>query len=389
MTDETGEIKVSEAIFGGDEVNATAACLRRSWITQGPQVEKFEHAFAEYLQAKPGRDAPLHAIACSSGTAALHLAVRACARIEEHHPERTSAHVPNLTFIATANAALYAGLTVHLHDVDLGDWCLDLKKLAVRLKAVESLGCGPSGGDLVLPVSIYDSRPYVSHPLHSLSPHMAIIEDLSQTLSPPRSPIATYSFYGSKIITTGEGGMVVTRSRDLANRVRLFRGQGQHVAGRYSHTVVGYNYRMTDLQASIGLAQLARADGFIARRREVINLYRKLLGGHGRISLQGGERSDGWMMGVVIHGLTTSIARVIADSLAQHGIETRPFFLPLHRQPAYAPLIEQGRIKLATAFSASDYLYEHGLCLPTHPGLTNNDVEHVCDRLLYAIDRVE
>lgn len=338
-------IRVSSSYFSGKEREYLNHCLSENWLSQGHYVRKFEEEFAEYVQAK-------YAISCSSGTAALHLAMLAL-----DVDNNTNVVVPALTYVATANAAKYCGANIRFVDVLESSWCVDSEDLLLSYK------------DVLVSIDLYDA---VSR-ARFINCHE--VADRSESLLPlGSSTIATYSFYGNKIISCGEGGMVATNSKELADKIKLYRGQGATTPGKYHHSVVGYNYRMTDMQAAVGLAQLEQIEEKLALRRSIIDRYRKNLSLNKDITLQGGERASGWMMAVLMPEAADRDA--IAEKLLKDfQVETRPFFEPLPSLPMYA-----GEIPPVAANVAG-----RGLCLPTHERLSIVDVDYVCESLNEAI----
>lgn len=229
-----------------------------------------------------------------------------------------------------------------------------------------SRGVESSSRVLVVSVDLYDSTPQLDQ---------AGIQDLAHNPTGKQFGIAAaHSFYASKIIACGEGGMITTNDQGLADLARLYRGQGAAFLGRYNHLVVGYNYRMTDLQAAIGLAQLERLPEILARRREVVDRYRSNLSGTA-ITLQGGERASGWVCAVLLP--ENADRDLIATRLHDAGIETRPFFEPLHTLPPYIDC--EGDCPVAESIA------KRGLCLPTHTLLSDNQIDYVCEKLVEAI----
>ena len=198
--------------------------------------------------------------------------------------------------------------------------------------------------------------------------------------------LATFSFYGNKVLTTGEGGMVVTDDARLAERVRQIKGQGMDPNRRYWFPILGFNYRMTNLAAAIGVAQLEAADWHLKRRHEVAAQYRRRLGNLPGIRMQFEQprvRPAHWMMTVVLEGASAARRDAVMAALAEAGIETRPVFHPMHRLPMYR---DQGE---ARAFPVADAVADAGISLPTFAALTEEDVAFVCERLADAVRRVK
>lgn len=343
-------IPVSSSRLGGNEQKYVLDCLSRNWLTQGYYVQRFEEAMSAWTGRK-------FALACSSGTAALHLAIKAS------RSHGISIVIPALTYIATANAVQYCTEVkdIRFCDVDKLSWC-------ARPKDVQF-------PEFVLGVDLYDAIWTPRYPAYKYPFGLDASE--SHITSEP-ALFSTFSFYGNKLISTGEGGMVLTDDEELARLIKLYRGQGQTTPGDYHHSVVGYNYRMTDLQAAVGLAQLEQVDNFIARRREIINRYRYNLKGDDRFTFQGGQRANGWMFALLLPPYE-SIDRVRVELLQKKDIETRPFFRPI---PSLPPYFEPD---WKDKYPVSAELYERGLCLPTHVNLTDQDVDYVCECLMEIV----
>jgi perosamine synthetase len=214
---------------------------------------------------------------------------------------------------------------------------------------------------------------------------LAVVEDAAEAHGARASgrpvgavgAIGAFSFYGNKIITTGEGGMVVTDDAELAERTRLLKGQGQAFDRTFWHPVIGYNYRMTNIEAAIGLAQLERLAENLARRRDIAARYRSRLSRIEAVAPQGsaeGTNSANWLVGVTLPVRSATERDRVSARLAESGIETRPFFYPIHTMPPYAA-------DNAGTLPISEDLSRRGICLPTWAGLTDDDVDRVCECL--------
>ena len=249
-------------------------CLESTWISSnGSYIDRFERGFAEYCGVQ-------HALSCANGTVALHLALLALGI-----GPGDEVICPTLTYVATANCVSYCGATPVFVDSELETWNIDPERVIeaftprTRAIIVVHLYGHPAKMDVLLDAARERG--------------IAVIEDAAEAhgalyngrVVGGLGDIATFSFYGNKILTTGEGGMVVTDDDELASRVRLLKGQGQDPARRYWFPVVGFNYRMTNIAAAIGLAQLENVDWLVARRRENLLWYRELLGENSRLVL--------------------------------------------------------------------------------------------------------
>lgn len=346
-----------------------ADCVDRNWLSQGVYVERFERAFAERLGSQ-------YATSCSSGTAALHLAMIAAGVTKD-----TDVIVPAMTYVATANAAHYCGARVWFCDVDHDTWVMT--QSTVR-ETTDRFGLI---NPYIVPVHLYGSASCVDG-------SNVIVDSSHLMLSFSHNPLSicsAFSLYASKIIGCGEGGMIATDSEEINRICRLYRGQGMSkglgspfLHGNYWHDHIGHNYRMTDMQAAVGLSQLEVLDETLDLRSAVLDRYAKNLGNMRGVTTQAGrgsskESSAGWIQGIALdHG----IDRVkVSELLYADGIETRPLFTPLHHLPPYS-----GSDVFEICPVSSD-LFERGLCLPTYPGLSLDLVDYICDKLDNAIER--
>lgn len=349
--------------LGGNELAYLMQVIRDGRITQGKWVEDFERGIAAYSDTK-------YAVATTSGTTALHLALRAA---DVGPGDRVI--VPALTFVATANAVDYCGAVPDIVDVDANTWCIDIDQVERAIWASKTKA--------IIAVHLYGVPASMNELRHIADEHgVALIEDAAEALGAwsgmdrvgSIGDMGCFSFYGNKTITTGEGGMVVTNDPKLAHRLRFLRGQAQSER-RYWHEEIGFNYRMTELQAAVGSAQLERISEFREARARVMYRYELRLGD----VLQFQKISPG-----DDHGLWAAAAMLPRDVnrdaviaiLGERGIETRPVFYPLNTLPMYQ------RVGCPVAANIA----RRGIVLPTYPALTNEDVDYVCDKLLEVLD---
>lgn len=315
--------------------------LDQNQLSGGEFVTRFEEAFAAYVGSP-------YAIATSSGTTALHLALLAV------RPLVREIAVPTLTYVASVNAVQYCGKQPTFTDVDPETWGM-----------VWSQQYGVS-----IHVHLYGVPSW-------MPPAGVVIEDAAEALGARFADgahagtcgaLGIFSFYGNKVITCGEGGMVVTADKGLAERVRFLRGQGQDPTRRYWHTAVGYNYRLTNLQAAVGLAQLEQIDEHLRRRQRLWDRYADQLVGvlTWQRLLPGTTRSP-WLF----VGLAESPAQLAAiiTALEAEGIESRPTFLCVHTMPMYAT---------GESFPIAEAVSRLGICLPLHARMLDAEVDDVC-----------
>ena len=355
-------IPVARPAVLGNEAEYLRQCVERSQFSGGEFVLHFEQAFADWLGVE-------HAIAVNSGTAALHLALLALGV-----GPGDEVIVPDLTFVATANAVRYCGATPVLVDVDSLTWTMRPEEVE---KAITSRT------QVILPVHLY-GQPAPMDALRDLAQRrgLFLVEDAAEALGSTwkgdlvggLGDVGCFSFFGNKAITCGEGGMVVTNDGQRAEQVRRLRGQGQDPHYRYWHTMVGYNYRMSEMQAAVGLAQLEQIGRHLVARIQVRQWYVKHLGLEAE-SLQGTfPQSDAvhWMNAVLF---STEWERDrCAAALAEQGVETRPIFTPMHRLPMYK--------RDEPSYLVADMVWHNGLVLPTWAGLEEEQVAAICREVL-------
>ena len=366
---------VAAPVLAGNEKAYVMDCLDTTWISSnGKYIERFEQVFADFCKVK-------HAAACCNGTVALHLALMALgiSRGDE-------VIVPTLTFVATANAVSYCGARPVFVDSEPETWNMDPNlieaKITPRTKGV-------------IVVHLY-GHPVDMDPVMSLARRygLFVIEDAAEAhgaLYKGRkvgslADIATFSFYGNKIITTGEGGMVVTNNDALIANVRQLKGQGMDPNRRYWFPVIGYNYRMTNIAAAIGLAQLEKVEWHIERRREIAKWYYEGLKRNSALILPAEKkwaRNVYWMFSVVLDEKLHVERDAVMATLAKEGIETRPMFYPMHTLPPYR------RLARGQCFPVAERIASRGMNLPTWAGLTHEDIDLVCDALKKCIKRVK
>lgn len=350
-----------------EDIATVVEVLRGDWLTQGPKIEMFERAVSEYARAE-------HAVAFSSGTAALHGAAWAAGLGSED-----IVHTTPLTFIATVNAARYVGATAELIDIDINTWNLNLSLL-------------PEYSDAVLPVH-YAGLPLDLAPERWIKKPKVVIEDASHALGSktPEGPVGNcahsemvcFSFHPVKPITTGEGGMVTTNNHELAERLRRFRSHGivrkpQHGEWYYEVEELGYNYRMTDIQAALGLSQMKKLERYIERRNELATQYRELLRG---LPLQlPPSASKGFLHGYHLFAVLVPDRMRVFSELRSKGIGVQVHYVPVHHHPTFKSIKQ-----IPSGLSVSEHVYSQVLSLPMHPGLTKADLSQVVEALEQAL----
>ena len=360
-------IPVASPALVGKEKEYVMDCLESTWISSnGKYIDLFESKFADFCGTKYG-------LSCCNGTIALHLALLAL----DVGPE-DEVIVPTLTFVATANAVTYCGAKPVFVDSEPETWNIDPSK--IEEKITKNTKC-------IIVVHLYGHPADMDPILEIADKHgLFVIEDAAEAHGAEykgqrvgsMGDIGTFSFYGNKIITTGEGGMIVTNNDKLANKIRLLKGQGMDPNKRYWFSILGYNYRMTNIAAAIGLAQLEKIAWHIERRCENAKLYKEILGNDMKITVQPEikwAKNVYWMTSVLL-GEDFPIGRdELIAKLANGGIETRPFFYPMHSLPMYSDFNKKEQ------FPVSERLAANGLNLPSSATLTIDDIVFICEKI--------
>jgi perosamine synthetase len=368
-------IFVNEPLLGQRELEYVSECVQTGWISSaGRFIEEFEKQWATYCGRRYG-------IAVSNGTAALQVAA-ACLGLKPGD----EVIMPTFTIISCALAAVYNGGVPVLVDCDPRTWCMDVDQ--VKSKITERTRA-------IMPVHIY-GHPVDMDPILDLAERhgLAVIEDAAEvhgaeylsgrgTTHPAWrrcgsfGTLSCFSFYANKLITTGEGGMVLTDDPILAERTRSLRNLCFQANRRFHHEELGFNFRLTNLQAALGLAQVERIEEIIARKRWMGQEYNRRLAGLRGLQLPVEEpwaRNVYWMYGVVLSEETGMDATIFAQRLKQHGIETRPFFLGLHEQPVF----HQRGLFVQERFPVTERIARQGLYFPSGLALTAEQLDEVC-----------
>ena len=353
-------------LFGKEEEYVVDA-IRSTWISStGEYIQRFEQSFAQRCQTSA-------AIGVCNGTVALHLALLA---LDVRPGDEVL--VPSLTFVSTANAVRYVGAEPVFVDVDPETWCIDPKVME------DSISRRTKG---IIAVHLYGHPADMDAINRIAGIHgLWVIEDAAEAhfASYKGRPVgslaslATFSFYGNKIITSGEGGALTTSDPALELRIRTLRGQGVDPLRRYYFPVIGYNFRLTNVACAILCAQLERADELISRRRDIFSLYRKQLKGIPGIGYQPiAEWAEPapWVFCITVDEEQYGSNRdQLMLALDQEGIETRPFFIGLNSLP---PFREEALLR-GDQLPVADRLSRIGMNLPTYVGLADKDISTIC-----------
>lgn len=372
-------IPVNEPVIGEQEKSYVMECLNSGWISsEGPFVSRFEKAFASYIGMSEG-------IAVANGTAALEVALYAAGV-----SEGDEVILPSFSIVSLLLAILRLGAKPVLVDIEPETWNLDVtrvsEKVTPKTKAIIVVHTYGHSADL--------------DPLLELSKKfgIALIEDAAEAHGAEYKGkkcgslglISSFSFYANKLVTTGEGGMVLTNDAVAAERARSYRNLCFNKNERFLHDDIGYNFRMTAIQAAVGLGQLERIDEIVERKRKIGQLYVSLLKKIPGLKLQiekDWAKTVYWMYALELPESMGITAKEAMAALGKRGIGTRPFFRGLHDQPN---LKLQGVLSTTESFPVTDAAYKYGFYLPSGMALTEDQVHEVCStfaEVLQSLDK--
>jgi len=358
-------IPVAEPLLDGNELEYVTDCIKTGWVSsKGKYVSLFENAFAKYCGCQ-------HGVATFNGTIALHLLLAAL-----NIGPGDEVIVPTLTFVSTANAVAYTGATPIFVDSEPETWCIDPAAIAQaitpRTKAI-------------IPVHLYGHPANMDPILELAQTHdLIVIEDAAEAhgATYKDKPVgswghaAMFSFMGNKIITTGEGGIVVTNDQALAERCFFLENHARQPENPYWHLEVGFNYRMTNLQAALGLAQLEQIEEFVASRRRAARHYIARLNNISGLTMPpeaDWAKNVYWMFAPLIGPEFGSNRDEVMIRLRENDIETRPFFSPAHTMPMY---------NTGQNLPVAQRLSQQGINLPSSAKLTEEQIDYICDTLI-------
>ncbi|MDD5137076.1 MAG: DegT/DnrJ/EryC1/StrS family aminotransferase [Candidatus Omnitrophica bacterium] len=356
--------QIAAPYLKSNEKKYVTKALEENWISsKGEYISKFEKCFARYTGAR-------YAVATSSGTTALHLAL-----VSLNIKDGDEVIIPDLTFAATINAVITAGATPVIIDIDRESWCISIDRIK---KAVSSRTRA------IIPVHLYGQPCNMAAIMDIASKYgLCVIEDCAESLGAEYDGqkagtfgnVGCFSFYANKIITTGEGGMCVTNDRSIAEELEIRRDHGMRRSKKYWHDRIGYNYRMTNLQAAIGLAQLENIDFLLRGRYDIEKRYVENFSDirslePQRADLENRKRVTWLASFLAVSGMADRDELI--KGLYKNGVESRPFFYPLSKMPIYR---KYRKYPTLTAYEIS----ERGLNLPTNLNLSVSDYRRIID----------
>jgi perosamine synthetase len=351
---------------GDEEYQALRSCFEEAWITEGPKSDEFLRRLLALTGSRYGVFAP-------NGTLALYLALKAVGV-----GPGDEVLVPDTTFVASANAVEMVGATPVFVEVKRGCFHIDIASC--------ERFCGPRTR-AVMPVHLWGTAVEMDDVMaFAKQRDLVVVEDAAQALdvryrgkhAGSFGQASAFSFFADKTITTAEGGMVVTDDEQTYRRLLFLRNQGRLNRGSFVHPEVGYNFRITDMQAAVGLAQLGKLDEIKRRKARILEWYKNGLDGLPQVEFFRPPLRAEWIPFRM--PLLCENAFDLMDHLKRHEVEPRSWFFPLHAQPGFVHLTHK---QLSGAvpediFANAIYAYDHGVCLPTFPQLSKAQVDHVC-----------
>ncbi len=352
--------------LGDEEQAAVAQTIADNWITEGPQCAAFSAALNTLMSAQYGVFAPNGTLALVLGLLALGIG------------PGDEVLVPDTTFIGSANAVLLTGATPVFVEVNDQNYQIDVSACSAMLS---------DRTRAIMPVHLYGMTANMHEVMNFARAHgLQIIEDAAQAVGVRYAgqhagtfgDVGCFSFFADKTITTGEGGYVVCRDETVYERLRLLRNQGRLDRGSFFHPAIGYNFRITDMQAAVGLTQLAKLDEIIVRKHAILNWYHEELDHVGAVVFLSVEPGSEYVPFRAM--LLCERAHDLMAHLERHGVQTRSFFVPMHRQPCFASLDVHngGTLDLDDArYPNAIYGYEHGVSLPIFPTLAREQVAYI------------
>jgi perosamine synthetase len=366
------QIPVAEPDISKKEQNYVNQAVKSGWVSsEGKFVSRFEKLFAKRIGPK------FKAFSVNSGTSALHVAISSLGI-----GKGDEVILPTFTMVATANAVTYTGAKPVLVDADPITWNMNPDKIREKITKKTKA---------IVVVHIYGLTCDMD-PILKLAKkyNLWVIEDAAEALGAVYKgkmaggigDVSAFSFYANKVVTTGEGGMVVTKNKQIAQRIEALRNNAFNKQRHFWHEYVGFGYRMTNLQAALGLAQMERFDSLLNKRRVNAKKYLKKLGKLDGLTFPiepEGYKNSYWMFGVLVDEKIFGMSKdSLRKYLAYLGIETRSFFIPIHLQPAY----NQNYLK--ESFPVSQQLCSSGFYLPSSSTLTSRQIDRVCKGIISA-----
>tara|TARA_R110000823_G_scaffold192591_1_gene324154 strand:- start:903 stop:1985 length:1083 start_codon:yes stop_codon:yes gene_type:complete len=353
------KVKQFQPYIGEEEYKAIKECFDNNWITEGPKAKEFNDRLCDLIGCKYG-------VFANNGTLSLYLGLSAMGI-----KPGDEVIVPDFTFIASANAVKMIGANPVFADINK-------KTLHIDISECERLVNEKTKA--IMPVHIYGMSSNMDEIMAFAKRHnLKVIEDAAQAIGVKWNgkhcgtfgDVGSFSFFADKTITTGEGGFVCTDDEEIYKKLLYLRNQGRIERGTFVHPEIGYNFRITDIQAAMGIVQIDKLDKIKERKQNILSTYKDFLSDVKGLTIVGPPAASSHIPFRVAM-IFDKPSESISEHLGSHGIETRTFFYPLHKQPCY---------DTGAHLKNSTYLYEHGLCMPSYPDLKTEEIKYVCDKI--------
>jgi len=365
-------IPVNKPLITKEDISYLNKSISKGWISsEGPEVKKFENDFSNFIGHK-------YSVAVSSGTAALEIAIKSLKL-----KKGDEVIIPNFTIISNAIAVLKENLNIKLIDCNIKDWNMNIsevkKKITKKTKAIIATHIYnfPLRVDILKKICNKNKIILIEDAAE------AIGQKLNNKLCGSFGDISIFSFYANKQITTGEGGMITTNNKKLFEKSKSLRNLCFGKKDRFNHEDIGWNYRMTNLQASLGVSQLKRIKSIVHKRHLVGKEYFQRLKYNKNIYIPETSRNYAkniyWVIAFVITNKNLNIdAKKMMKKLITYGIQTRPFFWPMHKQKIFK---EKYKINTSGNYKNSEYISKYGLYLPSSLDIKSNQIKFICDKV--------
>ena len=355
------KIQVYEPYVADNQKKYILDCIDTNWISsKGKYISEFETQFSNFIKIK-------NSIAVSNGTTALHTALVAL-----DIKQGDEVIVPTFTYIASVNSIAYTGATPVFVDIDEETWQMNIEEIEEKITKKTKA---------IMAVHLYGHPVEMNKVLEIAKKYnLKIIEDCAEAIGSyyennhvgTFGDISCFSFFGNKTITCGEGGMVCTNDDEIAKKIKKIKGQGLAEDKEYWHDLVGYNYRMTNIQAAIGLSQLEKINTILEKKQNILNTYKKYLNTKyiSTQKLNSNCKNGNWMISILTKN--NKDRDPLRSFLLEKNIETRPFFYPIHTMKMYKSL---------KTFPVSTMISLRGINLPSSPNLTEEQVTYICKNI--------
>ena len=365
-------IPVNKPLITKEDIIYINKSISKGWVSsEGPEVKRFENNFSNFIGHK-------YSVAVSSGTAALEIAIKSL-----NLKKGDEVIIPNFTIISNAIAVLKENLNIKLIDCNIKDWNMDIsqikKKITKKTKAIIATHIYnfPLRIDILKKICNKNKIILVEDAAE------AVGQKLNNKLCGSFGDISIFSFYANKQITTGEGGMITTNNKKLYEKSKNLRNLCFGKKDRFNHEDIGWNYRMTNLQASLGVSQLKRIKSIVNKRHEVGKEYFKRLRNNKNIYIPETERVYAkniyWVIGLVITNKKLRIdAKKLMKKLMNYGIQTRPFFWPMNKQKIFK---NKSQINTSGSYKNSEYISKYGLYLPSSLNIKFSQIKFICEKV--------